>query len=437
MMKAHYLISILFLILYLPGCNTNIAVGSTPTISDEAPLTLKEAVIIGVWENNGNKYTINENHTFTYRVNGSEELKMNGQWKLLEDRHIQFSTSMRPDFTAKLQGDNFMVYESYKGISILRKLDDSGQPLPIEHNSIMQFPLFNTSHIIGFNINEYWGGYSFLSPSKAEFKIANKDGRFSGEANYSLSNQLTDTTYSVFTSITIPRQKAHSFLELLTQIPLINEIYQPLSTHTDDYPENEIVLLFEETVIKFYSNSQGQAHIPWRVTIDGKEYITYSENVMLAIELIEPFMARNIQKEMHDKADSFEDFESYDETLDDMDFASFNDWVPPAITSPQQQYTSSFSIAPEPIGGYDKLVRSIISAITMEANVKRMVPISVFINKNGVLTDWHITLGFPYFELNDEAIAILKQSKWKPAKQESNDVGVWITIPIKFEISKE
>ena len=55
-------------------------------------------------------------------------------------------------------------------------------------------------------------------------------------------------------------------------------------------------------------------------------------------------------------------------------------------------------------------------------------------------------IGIPYFRcnkitiikgipaLNDAAIAAVKKSKWKPAQQRDKRVGVYQTIPIKFEL---
>ncbi|MBT5529000.1 MAG: energy transducer TonB [Candidatus Scalindua sp.] len=435
MKKVYYIKGILLLILYLLGCktndgaletnisseSTNEGVSTTVTSSHQSPFSLEKTVLIGEWavyNSDRIKYIFREDHTFTVIVRERDDYKprMNGHWELLENRQVRFVTKNRPEYIAELHGDNLLVYKLFPNMTIYRKLDEVGKPLPIEHNSIMQFPLFDTSKIIGFHINEYYNNYTDLLAVNAEYQIVKENNEFTGEVKFNESSQHNDTT------IFVPKQNVQIFLKVLSQTPLINEIYQPLINHEHDYPENEIGLLFEDTVIKFYSNSQGQIHIPWRVTIDSKEYITYSENVMQAIVYIRSFMVHNNQKEVHEKA------------------VSFDDWDSPGLPNHPQTRVKfiHYDEAPEPIEGYVAMQRSVIYPdFAMKAGIEGTVIVQTFIDEKGNVGETIIDKGMPNTGMNEAAVATIKRTQWKPAKQNGNNIGTWILIPIYFEIATE
>ena len=42
--------------------------------------------------------------------------------------------------------------------------------------------------------------------------------------------------------------------------------------------------------------------------------------------------------------------------------------------------------------------------------------------------------GVPNTGLDEAALSAVKKSKWKPARQREKKVGVWQTVPVRFEL---
>ncbi len=43
--------------------------------------------------------------------------------------------------------------------------------------------------------------------------------------------------------------------------------------------------------------------------------------------------------------------------------------------------------------------------------------------------------GIPNTGLDEAALKAVKKSTWKPARQRDKKVGVWQTVPVKFELN--
>ncbi len=71
--------------------------------------------------------------------------------------------------------------------------------------------------------------------------------------------------------------------------------YEPFILVTDDYPEITIRVLYGQAeTIEFYTASQGEEHIPWRVTYNGSSYIVNSGVPMQALEILKPYLAQDL-----------------------------------------------------------------------------------------------------------------------------------------------
>ena len=102
---------------------------------------------------------------------------------------------------------------------------------------------------------------------------------------------------------------------------------------------------------------------------------------------------------------SEDDFLDEDYDIFDTDFDDWGDWeAPPSDEGGDVEFVA-----------FDKAPKAII---TIQENVD---PSRISIIK-----------GLP--ALNEAAIAAVKKSKWKPAQQRDMRVGVYQTIPIKFEL---
>ena len=129
---------------------------------------------------------------------------------------------------------------------------------------------------------------------------------------------------------------------------------------------------------------------------------------------------------------SEDDFFDEDYDLFETDFDDWGDWeAPPSDDNSDVEFVA-----------YDKPPKAIISIqeniiypdIAKSMGVEGTVFVKFYIDKKGNVDPTRITIikGIP--ALNDAAIAAVKKSKWKPAQQRDMRVGVYQTIPIKFQL---
>ncbi len=91
--------------------------------------------------------------------------------------------------------------------------------------------------------------------------------------------------------------------------------------------------------------------------------------------------------------------------------------------------------APEPIGGFAAIQRNVVyPEIAQEAGIEGTVIVQAFVNEFGKVTDCLILKGVPNTGLDEAAIAAIKKTRFKPAKQRDRNVGVYISIPVIFKL---
>jgi TonB family protein len=81
---------------------------------------------------------------------------------------------------------------------------------------------------------------------------------------------------------------------------------------------------------------------------------------------------------------------------------------------------------PQPIGGFAGIEKNILYPKVAQ---------DAFVDEKGDVSDTSILRGHPNTGLNEAAIAAIKKTKFKPAKQKEKNVGVWISIPIVFRLN--
>ena len=129
---------------------------------------------------------------------------------------------------------------------------------------------------------------------------------------------------------------------------------------------------------------------------------------------------------------SEDDFLDEDYDVFDTDFDDWGNWeAPPPDDGGDVEFVA-----------YDKAPKAIISIqdnivypdIAKSMGVEGTVFVKFYIDKKGNVNPNRITIikGIP--ALNDAAIDAVRKSKWKPAQQRDMRVGVYQTIPIKFEL---
>jgi len=81
-------------------------------------------------------------------------------------------------------------------------------------------------------------------------------------------------------------------------------------------------------------------------------------------------------------------------------------------------------------------IRPIYPIAAMVAGIEGTVIVQVFVDKNGDVTETSIMKGIPHSGLNGAAVKAIKSTKFKPATQNGEPIGVWITIPLVFKLEK-
>ena len=130
---------------------------------------------------------------------------------------------------------------------------------------------------------------------------------------------------------------------------------------------------------------------------------------------------------------SEDEFFDEDITIEDTDFDDFEDWdaaPPPPSEGPNVKFIP-YDKPPKP-----KIsIKPIYPEIAQEAGIEGTVYIQFFIDVKGNVTEAWVQKGIPNTGLNEAALIAVKRSKWKPAQQRDKKVGVWQTVPVKFELT--
>jgi hypothetical protein len=89
---------------------------------------------------------------------------------------------------------------------------------------------------------------------------------------------------------------------LLESTPLEVGKYKRLFNHTDDFPSIMIAIEGRAGDFGFASESQRSRHIPWRVVVGQDQYVTYADTPAQALDLLDPYLAREVQEELFNLA---------------------------------------------------------------------------------------------------------------------------------------
>jgi len=147
-------------------------------------------------------------------------------------------------------------------------------------------------------ISEYWMGLSPVAPVSAGFVLKKTPTSFAGKATFLAGYDSTQKKDSV--DMEIPNSVAQQFFKILANAQLSSGPYKPKIEHTDDYPHNEIELHIGKETILFWTQSQGPGFVPWGLKLAGKEYVINSDLPDKAIQLLDPYMHRDVQKKLNE-----------------------------------------------------------------------------------------------------------------------------------------
>jgi len=88
---------------------------------------------------------------------------------------------------------------------------------------------------------------------------------------------------------------------------------------------------------------------------------------------------------------------------------------------------------PVPIGGYEKIVKDIMSTNSIiETGIQDSMAIMIYVEKTGIVTDVTILKGVLTAGVNSSVIAIIRQTHFESGKFRGNPQGTWLTIYLNF-----
>jgi hypothetical protein len=212
---------------------------------------------------------------------------------------------MREDGNLELEGlpylviphGNILLLESKDEtttLRVLQRLDGGGNLVAYEPASAIEIPPVEASSLLTLTIVDYWIGYSPLAPIEADFLLVPGDGAFVGTAEFSAGAFTEAITRTA--PISVPLAVIEEVLALLGSTPAEKGTYKPLFNHTDDFPKVGIGVESGDAGLTFTSASQGKRHIPWQVFIGQDEYLTYADTPARALDLLDPYLARDVQE---------------------------------------------------------------------------------------------------------------------------------------------
>ena len=118
-------------------------------------------------------------------------------------------------------------------------------------------------------------------------------------------------------------------------------------------------------------------------------------------------------------------------TIEETDLDNFDAWdaPPPPPSGPQFKFIP-YDDPPRPITP----IKPVYPDIAQEAGIEGQVLVQCFIDEKGKVKEAIVVKGIPNTGLNESAVAALRKTRFRPAKQRERPVGVWITIPINFKL---
>ncbi len=129
-----------------------------------------------------------------------------------------------------------------------------------------------------------------------------------------------------------------------------------------------------------------------------------------------------------------------DETIDDtmLDLSEKAPPPPPPPSSGEEAMQVRFipyDEPPEPVGGYIAIQKNLTyPEIALKAGVEGQVLVWAFVDKKGNVTNTIVKKSLGNNGCDEAAVAAIKSVKWKPAKQRDDPVGVWVMVPVEFQL---
>jgi hypothetical protein len=148
-------------------------------------------------------------------------------------------------------------------------------------------------------IRDHWYGMNDHAPMVVVYELRRtQGGRFVGEGRFSTARSRPRVE-----PVSLSRAAAAKFLRALADAPAIPGPYEPLCTHTDDFPSLELAVHVQSAggaggIALLFSTSQGEFHAPWGACIGGELYTLPGDDIGRALRALHRPLQRHVLADM-------------------------------------------------------------------------------------------------------------------------------------------
>ncbi len=153
-------------------------------------------------------------------------------------------------------------------------------------------------------LQDDWNGYASFAPLEAKFNLKPTTDNYTGTVYFAAGGNFGQT-FTVGDRIEIPLDVADRFLATLSEVSLAESGYAIPTSAPDDYLQKSIRLELDKKTVTFSTNSSDGG---WKITITtpddvkGKVYTIRTTLPNQAIELVNPYLKRDVQQKLIDQA---------------------------------------------------------------------------------------------------------------------------------------
>ena len=165
---------------------------------------------------------------------------------------------------------------------------------------VTSFPGVQLTQAHSIRIQDDYEGFSPISPVNAHYniKLSQNQKQFIGKASFVVGGRSFPESRrrQASADLTIPFEAVQTFLRMLDSSPLKEGNYIPLINQGDDYPSFsiEIKLELKTGTVVFFTQSQGDDHVPWGVVFKRKEYVINSDVPAKALSQLKPYLKPDV-----------------------------------------------------------------------------------------------------------------------------------------------
>lgn len=181
---------------------------------------------------------------------------------------------------------------------VLQKMDDTGAPLPLQHESVVPLPLFDPAIVETVVITHAWSGRAEMSPITGIYTLRLTETGATGTATYTAGTGANAITQTV--PITIPTTAMKPLLDAAAHAPLLDEPYRAVLLASDNYPFYGISIQTGQRHLRYSALTQLPLPLPWRVSLEDETriYTTYTPAIGRALHALDPYLRRDVQQAM-------------------------------------------------------------------------------------------------------------------------------------------